>query len=168
MRWFWRKDKDIPADVLALGGLGVVGTDVLDELADGARCEFSEQTIGVISNMAGQPLQKALLVEAARRREIERRLAEGDTLVVGTSYPVAAKRAMGATIRTGRICYGGVEGVPAMYPEVDVLYELYQSGYSAKLNGLARLDPELVTEVFPAFAESETLRTITRATRGRG
>lgn len=141
--------------------MGIVGTDVLDELDDGVRKSFCEQVIGPICNSRGQPLRKVLLVQEQRKSEIEERLGSGDVLRIGTSYPLAAKRTLGNAATILVVCAGGAEALPAMYPELDAIYEAYQTGDSAVVNGLAPIDMALLEARFPAFSVVDTLRVIT-------
>lgn len=48
-----------------------------------------------------------------------------------------------------------------MYPELDAIYEAYQTGDSAVVNGLVPIDMALLEARFLAFSVVDTLRVIT-------
>lgn len=141
--YFWCKDTDIPGYVLELGGLGFAGTDVLGEIEASKRRKITGKKVGTIVSADGYELFFTALAPIQTADNIEKVLATGNRhLNVGTSYPQSAATAMGEKGTITRTCRGGAEVLPFIDPDVDVLFELFQTGKSALVNRLRPLSNE--------------------------
>lgn len=157
MKYFWCKDADIPADVAAIGGLGIVGSDVLSELEPNDAGRLTVKPIAPIVDANGTPLSFRLLARTDAIGAVESKIYSSEILRIGTSYPRTAGRVLGALATTDVVCRGGAEALPYKYGELDAIFEAVQSGNSAKLNGLVEVDVEIAQSAFAGYGESEML-----------
>lgn len=138
--FYWCKDRDIPRDVLALGGTGIVGFDVLGELPAQAKGLLDREEIGLIRDNQDRLLQFVLLAERTKIPAIQRAyIARSGQVGIGTSYPTITLATIGKQACVTRVCAGGAEALPRKYSDVDAVYELFQSGESAAINNLIPL-----------------------------
>lgn len=110
-----------------------MGSDTYGELSDEAQNGL------VYRAVADTRLRIGLLAASSQVESVQNKLAAGETLNVATSYPRAAKRssgALGCAVRIVATLSGSVEAAPTVYPGVDGVIEIVDSGDTAKQNDL--------------------------------
>lgn len=144
----YAKDADIPRKILSLGGLGLVGSDVLGELPDDQVSGLARYPIAPISkqNESGEVdvLRFVVLTRSGGAGYLQRRLRGGKTIRVGTSYPSQTARMLGGQAVITQIVAGGAESLPWEYDPcaveermaVDAIVELIQTDRTMRANRL--------------------------------
>lgn len=149
-RVLYARDKDIPTNILDLGGLGVVGSDVLGELPDDTLDALNRYPIAQITKVNpngpdDDVLRFVLMCRIGEAQIIRRRLKNGKQVRIGTSYPRQAVRMLGNQALLTKIVYGGGESLPGDYDPniidneaiaVDAVIELDQTGSTRVANKL--------------------------------
>ncbi len=112
----------------------LLGSDTIDEYQP---LDISAETLEPVAR-----LRFALAATAKNAGSVMKRIATGDRLRIGTSYPRTAATVLGrvgvtlSMDETTIVC-GGVESLPWQTElGVDAIFELVQSGASLQQNGL--------------------------------
>ena len=123
-------DKDVIRDIRESKKLavGLVGSDVTHE------SDVSGLEILPVANIA--PLRFSVLCVENKLVDIRAKLKNKEPLLLGTSYPRALLKYLGATAETIVLRKGAIEGLPWRFPELDGVFELQKTGDSAVANGL--------------------------------
>jgi ATP phosphoribosyltransferase len=121
-------------------GLGFVGTDVWNELAFDRKQKFPFLQVAEASNV-----RLALLTTEEKVAPFQRKLARAEPLLIATTYPAGARAAitgLGQQV-AGRYIpvetmdiNGSIEGAPTIFPQVDAVYDIVESGRTAEENGV--------------------------------
>jgi|GEM_PF-1368683 len=133
-KWFvLARDKTIPYELQGPDRIGFVGSDTWNELPPSAQDGL------IYSTAATTSARMSLQVPADKVAQTEAKLECGDTLDIVTSYPKTAKRlvkALGSPVRLLAVWGGGVEAAPILYPELDGIIEILDTGKTARAEGL--------------------------------
>ncbi len=127
------KDKDVPAEVEGAdsGSTGYCGSDVLDEFEDDLREKFQARAVRRIGN-----LRYTVAARPDKLANVTAKLDHSEPICLGTSYPRAMKKILGARAVPAIFRQGCVEGLPWRFEKLDGIFELVDSGISLKENGL--------------------------------
>jgi ATP phosphoribosyltransferase len=97
-----------------------------------------------------------LLAMTAKRVDVRAKLAQGERLRVGTSYPILTRSVFGsqASIEVQR--GGSIESLPGRFPWLDGVVEIVRSGDSATTNGLSVVEDDLYQVHLLGLARSKS------------
>jgi ATP phosphoribosyltransferase len=148
--YFQKKEKDMAISIVNDGEpcMGYVGSNVLMEQGSNG---LAITSLEPVANERKQPLRFALAMRRDARKwaDVAAKLACREPLTVGTSYPRTAQISLARlgipmTIAAEHIQSGGIESLPYQYPDLDVIFELVQSGDSLEQNNLTILEDDIV------------------------
>jgi ATP phosphoribosyltransferase len=115
--WNLIKDIDVAEDVASTqGSIGFVG---LDKTLEYGTAEQPAEAVCVITG-----LRFAILSRPDLTGIVTKKLASGDRLTLGTSYPKILGMVLGETAVAGVKRAGSVEGLPWRFPDLDGIFEL--------------------------------------------
>lgn len=165
----YAKDADIPRKILSLGGLGVVGSDVLGELSEDQTTRLQRLSIGPIVQVNPEgpyddALKFAVLSRLGEADYIRRKLRGGKPIRIGTSYPMQTQRMLGDQAIVTQVAAGGAESLPWEYdpctvPDgiaVDAIVELVLSNRTMEANKLEMVQLPGRESTIPVMLEAIT------------
>lgn len=136
-------------------GIGFVGTDVWNELPSDRKRMFP------FLKVADLPVRLALLTTEEKAELFRRKLARAEPLLIATTYPSGARVALnGLAQQVAGRCIpldtfdinGSIEGAPTIFPQVDAVYDIVESGRTAEENGLEIVYDDLAPVTLGAVA----------------
>ena len=141
------KDADIPGLVIALRGIGVVGSDIYSELDEIEISRLRQHVIGPITNDKGQRLRYGVFCLKSAKATVTSKLERGEPIQVGTSYPKYTSTVLPAGVIT-RVIRGGAEALPGLFARgevpddqvIEAIVEVVQTGGTGAANDLTELD----------------------------
>jgi ATP phosphoribosyltransferase len=144
-------DKDMP-EYLANSGdatcIGIIGSDTFDEL------DVCLQGRLACREVATTGLRLALAARKERAGAVSAKIARGEQLLIATSYRRLIGRceeAVGARLRVSATLRGSVEAAPELYPDIDGIIDIVDSGETIKQNDLAVVADGLVPVTLAAI-----------------
>lgn len=159
------RDGDIPRLVSELGGMGLVGSDVLVETKAQALSRLDTTKVGPIADREGRVLRFGLFALQDRSDEVSRMIEQGRTVRIGTSYPGFVGSLAMRSLDMTQVCSGSAEALPRLFQPgrvpnsraVDAIVELYQSGRTIRQNELVEVAcPPIQQEVELIEVRSKT------------
>lgn len=125
-----QRDKDIPAIVNGLGGVGLMGSDAW-LLQDG----WLKGRLQAVPLLELPDVRFAVCSPSGKAAEVSRKMRRQEPLYLATTYPGLAKQSLGMATRL-MVSGGGLEALPTLFPQLDGTFDLVESGLSAKENNL--------------------------------
>ncbi len=139
-------------------GMGFMGTDTWGELAQERQPDFS------FLKLADADMRLALLATEEGATPLRQKVEKAEPLLIATTYPQGARLAInGLTLsmpwQRSAVnilnINGSIEGAPAIFPQVDAVYDVVESGRTAEDNGLRIVYDNLAPVMLGAVAMRE-------------
>lgn len=157
--WMLTRDADMAACLdRRPEGMGFIGTDNLGEMPEEERAGFAFLEVTDIDG------RFALLTTEEKVEPLANKLGQAESVQIATTYPQGARVAVGGLMarfpgaepRVNTLDIdGSIEAAPTIFPEVDGVYDIVETGRTAEENGVVIVRDNLAGVTLGAIARIE-------------